>query len=61
MKNKNTSNANHAARLIDFASALTPAYLVAAAVLLAAALVARGTLRAVPPETAAGSSQLRGA
>jgi predicted MFS family arabinose efflux permease len=45
----------------EFASALTPAYLVAAAVLVAAALVARGTLRAVPPEMVAGSSQLRGA
>jgi EmrB/QacA subfamily drug resistance transporter len=41
-----------AATVDEFASALTPAYLVAAAVLAVATLVARGTLRAVPPGSA---------
>jgi hypothetical protein len=35
----------------EFAAALRPAYLLAAGVLVAATVVARGTLRAVPPET----------
>ena len=35
----------------EFAAALRPAYLLAAAVLVVATVVARGTLRAVPPET----------
>ena len=38
-----------AATVDEFASALTPAYLVAAAVLAVATVVARATLRAVPP------------
>ena len=41
-----------AATVDEFASALTPAYLVAAAVLAAATVVARATLRAVPPGSA---------
>ncbi len=40
-----------AATVDEFADALLPAYLVAAGVLLVATFVARGTLRAVPPET----------